>query len=158
MLDRFRITVVVATVLWLAVAVPLVAEVDPVEVEKATRTILCDCGCHPQSVHDCACGRAAEMRAEMTQLVEGGMTGEQVLAKYVDERGKQILVAPTADGFNLVAWTGPFVALLIGGSLVLFILRRWARTHSSTITAPVPIPATDNAYVKRLQEQLKEFE
>ena len=52
------------------------AEVDQKAYLEVATTILCDCGCHPQSVHACACGRAAEMREEIAAaLTRGGPGG-----------------------------------------------------------------------------------
>ena len=55
-------SVAVAGVLLLgALLAPAAMAYDESEYLKAAETILCDCGCHPQSVADCACGRAAEL-------------------------------------------------------------------------------------------------
>ena len=55
-------------VLVLALSFVAAAPVDEAAFEKAAGAIRCDCGCHPQSVKDCACGRAAEMRDEVRGL------------------------------------------------------------------------------------------
>jgi len=129
------------------------------EFDYATRTILCDCGCSPQSVHDCACGRAEEMRNEIAAAIREGKTGAQVVDGYVARYGEKIRVAPTASGFNLLAWLGPGVALLLGILASVLILRRWKRRSATEeAAAPVTPPAEDDPYVARLREQLKEYE
>lgn len=118
---------------------PVPPGVDPARVEVAARAILCDCGCHPQSVHDCACGRADEMWSELAAEVASGgpggtpLSGEAVIAKWVAERGEVILVAPEASGFNLVAWLGPSALFLAAATALVVVLRRWsgARTDRS---------------------------
>ena len=55
-------------------AAPLAQQPPPGEAvsaayDEAARMILCDCGCHPQSAHECACGRAAEMREEIQAIL-----------------------------------------------------------------------------------------
>ena len=49
--------------------------------ENAISVILCDCGCHPQSVKDCACGHAAGMRDEIRQemSIDPPMTAQQLI-------------------------------------------------------------------------------
>ena len=138
---------------------PAWAAFDQAQYDEAARTILCDCGCHPQSVHDCACGRAAEMRSEIAALVEGGMTGEAVIAKYVAEHGDKIRVAPTGRGFNLVAWAGPFAGLLLAIVSVVLVLRAWNRARADEETRPRPdaLPE-DDPYVVRLRRQIEELE
>ena len=140
------------------------AAVDVAEHEKATAAILCDCGCHPQSVKDCACGRAAEMRGEIADLIagkdgEGPRTADAVIALYVANHGEQILVTPPAHGFNLVAWVGPFVVLVVALAGVSLLVRRWtARSAPSAAAAGVDAPALDPAdpYLGRLQRELEE--
>jgi cytochrome c-type biogenesis protein CcmH/NrfF len=129
--------------------------------EQATRTILCDCGCHPQSVHDCACGRAAEMRREIRdEMVAECLSGDDLIALYVERHGDQIRIAPTAAGFNLVAWLGPLVALLGASTLIFFVLRRWSGRRE----APAPVAAApegaagDDSYRDRLRDALESME
>lgn len=133
--------------------------------ELAISTILCDCGCHPQSVKACACGRAAEMRKEMAQLISSGgpngspMTGEQVVGLYVQRHGEDIRIAPTATGFNLVAWLGPLVGLLVAMALMTLLVQRLAARRGQTIQG---VPATtapmDDVYQERLKRALEEMD
>lgn len=151
----------------LAAVVPAaeqLAPLDPAEHEKATAAILCDCGCHPQAVRDCACGRAAEMRREIADLMTGAADGvtrnaDEVIALYVARHGEQILVAPPAHGFNLVAWLGPFFALILAvtgiGLLVRRLSARSAATPAPAGGAAAPLDPAD-PYLARLQRELEE--
>ncbi len=130
--------------------------VDPVEFEKATRVILCDCDCHPQSVHDCACGRAEEMRNEIAEEIRKGLTGDQVIAAYVARYGDKIRIAPVASGFNLVAWLGPGVALLAGAAGVFVVIRRWTRAPSGAHGPGEASLPPDDPYLERLERELRE--
>lgn len=133
---------------------------DDSEYEKATRTILCDCGCHPQSVHDCACGRAAEMRREIHGVMSAQcLTGEALIALYVEEHGDQIRIAPTAAGFNIVAWLGPSAGLIGATLLVFLMLRRWIRRRETPDDeTPPPVAPGDERYRDRLREALENLE
>ncbi len=133
---------------------------DAAEYDRATRMILCDCGCHPQSAHDCACGRAAELRVEIHGLISQGMSGDEVIAHYVNRVGDHIRIVPTAEGFNLVAWLGPLFALLAGSLLMIFLIRRWARrTDAESTQTQTPLPAAvDDAYQQRLRDALENLE
>ena len=129
------------------------------EYDLAARMILCDCGCSPQSVHDCACGRAAEMRTEIASAIRGGKTGTEVVDGYVARHGEKIRICPTASGFNLLAWLGPGVALLVGAAASVLVLRRWKHTSAKRdeVSRAAPL-AADDPYVLRVQEHLKEYE
>lgn len=155
---RESATLLLVCVVILAVA-PAALAFDTDGYELATETILCDCGCHPQSVAACACGRAAEMREEMRGMVEGGMTGEAVIASYVAQHGEKIRIAPEAQGFNLVAWVGPLVLLLGGVFGLVFLIRRWSgrRDAEALDTAPPALEA-DDPYVGKLRRELEELQ
>jgi cytochrome c-type biogenesis protein CcmH len=132
---------------------------EDAEYLKAATTILCDCGCHPQSVQDCACGRAAEMRAELAGLRAQGLDGDAIIARYVAARGEQIRIAPVARGFNLVAWLGPLLVLVGATVVVAWLARRWSRTRGrADEPAPAPIdPLPEEAlYRERLRQALED--
>jgi cytochrome c-type biogenesis protein CcmH/NrfF len=127
---------------------------------EAATTILCDCGCHPQSVHECACGRASTMRGDVLAMARRGMTGSQIVADYVARHGEQIRIAPTASGFNLVAWLGPSLALVSMSALLLALLRRWQRRRAEEVPAVVTGPpvARDPAAAARLRAAMEEWD
>jgi cytochrome c-type biogenesis protein CcmH/NrfF len=148
-----------------AFARPVPPGVPAAEVEVAADAILCDCGCHPQSVHACACGRAEEMWSELAAEVASGgpdggpLTGEQVIAKWVAERGETILLSPEASGFNLVAWLGPIVLLIVAAATLFVVLRRLAARRPPTpAPAGTAAPAIDPAYLERIRKNVEELQ
>jgi cytochrome c-type biogenesis protein CcmH len=131
------------------------------------RTIRCDCGCHPQSVEACACGRAAEMRETIAGLVEGRngqqpLSAKAVIAQYVAQQGEQIRISPAAVGFNLVAWLGPLIGLVLGLAVAITLVRHLARSVDGRITEgrveTVPPVDPDDPYRAKLRQQLKEWD
>ena len=160
---RIATLISVVAVLALSTGLPATAQtegaVDTAEFEKAAGTIRCDCGCHPQSAKDCACGRAAEMRGEIRELIARGMTGDEVIAQYVAQQGEQIRLAPTASGFNLVAWLGPLAGLLLASVAMFAMLRRWKHGHPASEPLPAtPGVAVDAAYDDRLRKALERLD
>lgn len=126
------------------------------EYMKAATTLLCDCGCHPQSIHECACGRAEELRGIVAGQIRSGMSGDAVLAKFVAEQGEKILIAPKSEGFNLVAWVAPLAGLLVATAVLAVVLRRWKRTASPAVAAGAAVP--DPAWDARLRREMEEFD
>jgi len=123
--------------------------------EQAVTTILCDCGCPPQSVKACACGHAGEMRTALAAEARSGKSGDAIVAGYVARYGEKILVSPPAKGFNLVAWTGPAVGILGATIVIAAMIRRWRRVSSAV--SPVPPEAPDEADLVRLRRQVEDL-
>jgi cytochrome c-type biogenesis protein CcmH len=135
------------------------ASYDEAEYLKAAERVLCDCGCHPQSVAACACGRAAELREEMRGMVAGGMSGDEVIASYVAKHGVKILIAPDAEGFNLLAWLGPLAMLLLGSTAIVLLVRRWGpQKTGGTVEASRPELSPDDPYVNKLRRELEDLQ
>ncbi len=125
--------------------------------EQAATALLCDCGCHPQSIKECACGRAEELRVALAKDAAAGKSGDEIVAAYVARSGQKVLVTPPAAGFNLVAWTGPSIGLLGAAVLIAFMIRRWRRASAALPAEAVPpASAADEAYLARLRHDLEE--
>jgi cytochrome c-type biogenesis protein CcmH/NrfF len=125
--------------------------------EFAATTLLCDCGCNPQSIKECACGRAEELRVALAKDAGAGQSGEAIVAAYVAKHGQKILVSPPASGFKLIAWTGPAVGVLAATVMIALMLSRWRRASAALPqdAAPPPSPE-DDAYLSRLRKDVEE--
>jgi cytochrome c-type biogenesis protein CcmH/NrfF len=139
----------------LAVVVP--AGTAGKEYERAATALLCDCGCNPQSIKECACSRAEELRVSLAQDAASGKTGDAIIAAYVAKHGQKILVSPPASGFNLIAWTGPAIGLLGAAVMIAVMLRRWRRVSAALPEEASPsVSASDDAYLARLRKEVEE--
>lgn len=87
-----------------------------------------------------------------------GKSKQEILAYFGSKYGEKILSAPTAEGFNVLAWVAPFVLVILGGAFVLLTVRRW--TNQREDSAPRPKPATPAAspYDDVLEKELKDFD
>jgi cytochrome c-type biogenesis protein CcmH/NrfF len=126
--------------------------------EQAATALLCDCGCNPQSIKECACSRAEELRVSLAADAASGKTGEQIIAAYVARHGQKILVSPPASGFNLVAWIGPAVGLLAATIVIVAMIGRWRRSSRRVADGATPPPAAPEAAdLARLAKDLEEM-
>jgi len=126
--------------------------------EQAATALLCDCGCNPQSIKDCACSRAEELRVALAADAASGKSGEQIIAAYVARHGQKILVAPPATGLNLVAWIGPAVGLLATTIVIVAMIGRWRRSSAQLASSGAPpAPTLDPADLARLNKDLEEM-
>jgi cytochrome c-type biogenesis protein CcmH/NrfF len=100
--------------------------------------LMCSCGCG-QVLLECnhvGCPRSDGMRTELAAGIDRGDSDDLVLQSFVQKYGATILAAPTATGFNRIAWIMPFVALAFGLTVAIFFIRRWGKQRS--VAAPTP--------------------
>jgi cytochrome c-type biogenesis protein CcmF len=126
------------------------------------KSIICMCGtCGRQRVGECTCGKAAEMREEISGLVTKGMTREQVFQYYIDKYGSQEpLAEPIDKGFNRLAWLLPYIAGIAGLGAVIGVAFRWSRRPGPRTAPPAPEPATaaDTELSSRLDDELRDLD
>jgi cytochrome c-type biogenesis protein CcmH len=83
--------------------------------------------------------------AELNADIAAGMSDQQIFSAFTAKYGAIVLAAPTAHGFDLVAWIAPFA--VFGAALLgtILLIRRWAGVAGAkTQTAP-DIPIDDPA-------------
>ncbi len=99
--------------------------------------------CQNLSVADSPSEMAAQMREVVRERLRAGESREQVLAYFVDKYGEWILLKPRPQGFTLLVWVVPPLAVVVGLGLVAAAVRRWAsrgpRASSGTRAAVDPV-------------------
>ncbi len=81
--------------------------------------------CNGQSVAESSSTVAAQMRAEIRQMLEEGKDESQIIDHYVQLYGTWILARPPATGAYVLLWGAPLAALVLGG---FWAYRRMGRT------------------------------
>ena len=101
------------------------AGADKATLKRIVRNMICVCGSCSHLVDDCGdeCGMAPQMSANIQKRLDSGMTEQEIFAVYESELGLKIHAAPKTEGFFLLAWVLPFVALTCGGVLVVVFLK-----------------------------------
>jgi cytochrome c-type biogenesis protein CcmH/NrfF len=68
----------------------------------------------------------------------GSNSDNAILNAFVQKYGPTVLAAPTATGFNIVAWVTPFAVLLLGMAGTVALVRKW---RLRTVAMP-DVPST----------------
>jgi cytochrome c-type biogenesis protein CcmH len=58
----------------------------------------------------------------------------------VQEYGPTVIAAPTATGFNRIAWIMPFLVLALGLTLAIYIVRSWKNRPTPALADGIFIP------------------
>ena len=115
-------------------AKPHVSNDERDQVEKKLR---CQCGCtldvYTCRTTDFACEVSPAMHRDIKTLIAGGYGAQEIIDAFVDSYGEKVLMAPTKSGFNLVGWTMPFGAIIVGGGVLAVLIRRWR--HRGAVAA-----------------------
>ena len=105
--------------------------------------MMCTCGCG-QVLLECnhvGCQSSDKMRNQLLAAMEkGGDSDDLILQGFVQEYGPTVIAAPTATGFNRVAWIMPFVALALGITFVVFVVRAWKNKPAPALADGITIP------------------
>jgi cytochrome c-type biogenesis protein CcmH len=123
---------------------------------QVSQSLTCQCGCG-LTVANCnmpTCGFSVPVRAEIDQMIGKGMSRARIVAFYRHKFGEKVLSAPTTEGFNLLAWTMPFIALVVGGGLIVLAFGRWRSASPSLPSGSNPAGVPDS-FAPELKRRLK---
>jgi cytochrome c-type biogenesis protein CcmH len=117
------------TLLSLAVSAFLGAGDEGTRFNSLGHRLMCVCSCS-QILLECnhvGCTYSDRMRGELMASLDRGENDDLALQDFVQKYGPTVLAAPTAVGFNRVAWIMPFLALALGLMTTIFIVLAWKR-------------------------------
>jgi cytochrome c-type biogenesis protein CcmH len=104
--------------------------------------MMCTCGCG-QVLLECnhvGCQSSDKMRNQLMAALDKGENDDLILQGFVQEYGPTVIAAPTATGFNKVAWIMPFVALAAGLVFVTWVVRAWKNRPEPALADGITIP------------------
>jgi len=129
-------------------------------VDNVAGEFICNCGCN-LLLPECQMPCGKKLRATIKGQLDKGKNKAQIVQYMKANFSEALLAAPEKTGFNLVAWITPFAAVIIGGVLIEFAIRRWARRNGDDDGDDdgdrKAGPAIDKKYSDRVNQELKEF-
>ena len=141
-----------ALILTAAVFLFMGAGEDSARFKDLGHRMMCTCGCS-QVLLECnhvGCQSSDKMRNQLLAALDKGDNNNDdlILQGFVQEYGPTVMAAPTATGFNRVAWIMPFVALAFGITFVVYVVHSWKNR---------PAPALADGIVIRPGSELDEL-
>ena len=104
--------------------------------------MMCTCGCG-QVLLECnhvGCQSSEKMRNQLLASLDKGNNDDLILQGFVQEYGPTVIAAPTATGFNRVAWIMPFFVLALGIAFAIYIVRSWKNRPEPALADGIVIP------------------
>lgn len=115
---------------------------DEARFNKIGHSMMCTCGCG-QVLLECnhvGCQSSDKMRNELIAALNRGDNDDLIMQGFVQNYGPTVIAAPTATGFNKVAWIMPFVALALGMAFVVVVVRAWKNKPAPALADGIAIP------------------
>ncbi len=109
--------------------------------------------CAGRNLADCPTDTCTQWKQEITTQLKAGKSDAEVLAYFKDRFGSQVLQEPPKEGFLLVMWVMPIVAVIGLIALAVFVARR---SSSSVKLSSVASPTQASDYETRLEQQVKD--
>lgn len=133
-----------AAILALAVIIFMGAGDDSARFKDLGHRMMCTCGCG-QVLLECnhvGCQTSEKMRNELLAALDKGNSNNDdlILQGFVQEYGPTVIAAPTATGFNRVAWIMPFLVLALGIAFAIHIVRSWKNRPEPALADGIVIP------------------
>ena len=135
--------------------------------EKAMKELLCVCGCPRESVFDCKCKAAADIRGQIMGMVndpkfdlktpEGRQKAyDAVLTEFVSAYGGEQVLATPRSKFS---WLFPSLAVVGGLGLIFVVGRRMVgRGKAVNVAAVAGKPVEDEEYTDKLDDELADVD
>ena len=119
--------------------------------ELGHHRIICVCGCN-QMLLECnhvGCTYSDKMRQELSSAVQNESNDDAILQWFVREYGTTVLAAPSARGFDRVAWIMPFAVFFAATFGAAIVIRKWNERQ------PAPATPASSAVFNPYREQAR---
>ena len=104
--------------------------------------MMCACGC-AQILLECnhvGCTYSDKMINQLQTALDKGDNDDLILQGFVQEYGPTVIAAPTATGFNRVAWIMPFAVLALGIAFAVHTVHSWKNRPAPALADGIVIP------------------
>ncbi|HUX89660.1 MAG TPA: cytochrome c-type biogenesis protein [Gallionellaceae bacterium] len=92
--------------------------------------------CQNESLASSHAELAEDLRREVRELMQKGMSDQEIKDYLVARYGDFVLYEPPVKGSTLLLWLGPFVLLMGGLGVLVFQLRKRRKTVTETTLSP----------------------
>ena len=146
-------------VLLTTLLLPATGIAELTETEVSESLICYACPGEPLNIDRCSGGN--QMRDVIEKMLAEGKSKTEILDYFVGQFGDSILTTVPKKGFNLIAYTGPFIGLLVGFPVAFLVLRRWGsagRKQSAEQTSSEAVASLDDEMRLRIEKELSEMD
>jgi len=115
--------------------------------------------CENTPLDVCPTEACRQWRELIRQMLAEGKTEQEIKDYFVANYGARVLSEPPRTGFNWLVYIVPPVLILVGAYILFNSFRAWIKPRAvESVSGPVKEAkpsSSDDEYVKRLEEELK---
>ncbi len=149
-----------AAILWSGRAAAQAPTQGPVitddEVNAIARQLYCPV-CENIPLDVCPTTACAQWRGTIRDLLAQGKSPQEIKDYFVARFGDRVLAEPPRSGLSWIIYILPPALILAGAVFVVLLVWRLGRKSPARV-APAPENNLDEAYMKRLEEELRQRE
>lgn len=126
------------------------------EIKRVGMRLACLCGTCNNTVGDCPmleCHYGNPAKAKIASMQAQGKPDDEIVQSVVKEQGLQALSAPPREGFNLLAWVMPWIAVTFGLAVVWLFIRKMSRRPQTAAGAPEIDPELLARYRENIEKE-----
>jgi len=137
--------------------VPALAQTPtPNEINAIAKELWCPL-CNGVRLDNCELQACVQMREVIAQKLVAGESKTQIKAYFTQQYGDVVLGEPAREGFNLVVWIFPILAVVVGLGWLAYLVLTWRkRKPPSPSPAPAGSGPSEDDYLKRVEQEMKE--
>ena len=94
--------------------------------------------CQNQTIADSHADLAVDLRQQVREMLQKGMTDQQIAEYMTDRYGDFVLYRPPFKSTTMLLWVGPGVMLVLGLLMLVLMLRRRSRMPADRFDADEP--------------------
>lgn len=166
----FALALVLIAALSVALPVAAQAPVTDDEVNEIARNLFCPI-CENTPLDACPTQACQDWREEIRVQLSEGRTRAEIEQYFVERHGARVLAQPRFEGFTILVWLLPILAVLLGGFLFWRYLTSIRQPGTSKPKGPEqdptamvaqgsaqqPPPAADeDDYISRVEKEVRE--
>ncbi|MBL8094553.1 MAG: cytochrome c-type biogenesis protein CcmH [Anaerolineales bacterium] len=141
---------VVARVTWAQDGGPVTDD----EVNRVAKQLYCPV-CENIPLDVCPTQACTQWRATIREKLVAGWSEQQIKDYFAAQYGERVLAAPTSDGFTVLVWIIPPIAVIAGAVGLWAFMRRAVQSAPTAASTPSDGEAEIDPYLARLEQELE---
>ena len=166
-----QVQIIIPLILLFLLTIPLTLQaqdsITDDEVNEVAKGLYCPV-CESTPLDTCPTQACADWRELIHDQLASGMSKQDIYDYFSVQYGDGVLAEPPRQGFNLLLWLSPLLAITVGGAIFVKMMRQLKTavpkqapppklvTQKQAKSAPKVTPDLDQ-YVSQIEAELKEL-